>query len=92
MHVNKWGFDINAEGHLVVGGCDAVKLADNFGTPVHIVDKSKLLDNYNKFSCAFRKFSSHVEIFYSYKTNCLFGELKIASALCGYSETRVYES
>jgi len=30
--------EINKEGHLVVGGCDAVELAKEYGTPLYVFD------------------------------------------------------
>ncbi|MDR1206511.1 MAG: diaminopimelate decarboxylase [Peptococcaceae bacterium] len=31
---------INGKGHLTVGGCDTVDLAENFGTPLYIMDEA----------------------------------------------------
>jgi len=28
--------EVNKQGHLVVGGCDVVDLADEFGTPLYL--------------------------------------------------------
>ena len=33
---------INAAGHLTIGGCDAVELARQFGTPVYVFDEADL--------------------------------------------------
>ena len=30
---------VNEEGHLVVGGCDTVDLAEQFGTPLYVMDE-----------------------------------------------------
>ena len=30
--------DTNPAGHLTIGGCDAVELAEEFGTPLYILD------------------------------------------------------
>lgn len=38
-------FDTNAEGHLTVGGMDAVALAREFGTPAYILDESVIREN-----------------------------------------------
>ncbi|MFA5675809.1 MAG: diaminopimelate decarboxylase [Christensenellales bacterium] len=38
-----WGnIDINEEGHLVLGGCDAVLLAKQFGTPLYVMEEDKI--------------------------------------------------
>ena len=31
---------INKKGHLEIGGCDAVDLAKNFGTPLYVFDEN----------------------------------------------------
>jgi diaminopimelate decarboxylase len=41
-HVYPIGSRINDRGHLVVGGCDATDLADEFGTPAFIVAEDDL--------------------------------------------------
>ena len=32
----------NAEGHLEIGGCDAVQLARKFGTPLYVLDEEDI--------------------------------------------------
>jgi len=32
--------DVNSEGHLVIGGCDTVELARQFGTPLYVFDEA----------------------------------------------------
>ena len=36
------GAAVNGQDHLVIGGCDTVDLADEFGTPVYILDEEAL--------------------------------------------------
>ena len=31
---------INEKGHLTIGGCDTVELAETYGTPVYVMDKT----------------------------------------------------
>ncbi|MBQ8341528.1 MAG: diaminopimelate decarboxylase [Clostridia bacterium] len=38
-------FDVNEQGHLTVGGVDAVALAKEFGTPAYILDENVIRDN-----------------------------------------------
>ena len=33
---------INSDGHLVLGGCDAVELAREYGTPAYVMVESEL--------------------------------------------------
>jgi diaminopimelate decarboxylase len=34
---------VNDAGHLVIGGCDTVKLAEEFGTPLYLVDEASVV-------------------------------------------------
>ena len=36
------GAEVNGQGHLVIAGCDTLDLADEFGTPVYILDEEAL--------------------------------------------------
>ena len=79
-----WGMEIAPSGHLVVQGCDITKLAQEYGTPLYIVDKQKLEKNYSDFLISFQKHYQNCEIAYSYKTNPLPAVLKILHN-CGAS-------
>ncbi len=41
-HIYPWGSRVNEAGHLEIGGCDAVALAKEFGTPAYIVAEDDL--------------------------------------------------
>ena len=41
--------DINGAGHLTVGGCDTVELAERFGTPVYVFDENEIRRNLRIF-------------------------------------------
>ena len=60
---------INADGHLVLGGCDAVELAREYGTPVYIMVESELRSRAQAFLDALA--TSGVE-----------GTIKFASKAC----------
>ncbi len=70
-----WDATVGNNGHLVIGGCDVVELAGQYGTPLHVIDKTRLRNNYNGFLDSFRRYYPNTEIFYSYKTNPLPGVL-----------------
>ncbi|MGD0336872.1 MAG: hypothetical protein ABSB18_07250 [Candidatus Omnitrophota bacterium] len=72
-----WGLKINKNGHLMIGGCDCIELAKEYGTPIHVVDKKILQDNYNDFCESFKSNNINFEVFYSYKTNPVPGILKV---------------
>jgi len=44
---------INNQGHLEIGGCDVVGLADTFGTPLMIIDEDLLRENCRRYYKAF---------------------------------------
>jgi diaminopimelate decarboxylase len=72
-----WGLNKTGEGHLLIGGCDAVELADEYGTPLYAVNETRLRENYTNFFKAFASRYPHVEVYYSYKTNCIPGVLEV---------------
>ena len=44
---------INAQGHLEIGGCDTVALAEEFGTPLYVMDEGVIRDNCRRYKAAF---------------------------------------
>jgi len=44
---------INAQGHLEIGGCDSVDLAQEFGTPLYVMDEEQIRDNCRRYQAAF---------------------------------------
>lgn len=34
--------DVNKQGHLTIGGCDTIELAKKFGTPLYVMDETKI--------------------------------------------------
>jgi len=44
---------INSKGHLEIGGCDVVDLAQEFGTPLYIIDEALIRENCRKYYQAF---------------------------------------
>lgn len=57
--------DINSDGHLVVGGCDTVELADTYGTPLYVMDEGRIRSNMKQYTKA-------IESFYGGKGRCLY--------------------
>lgn len=58
---------INAKGHLQIGGCDTVELAQQFGTPLYVLDESTFRQNMRDYRLAFEKRYPHNEIAYAGK-------------------------
>lgn len=72
-----WSLNMNDKGHLMIGGCDAVELADEYGTPLYAINETRLQENYDRFCRAFASRYPKVEVYYSYKTNCIPGVLQV---------------
>ncbi|MFC1645688.1 diaminopimelate decarboxylase family protein [Candidatus Omnitrophota bacterium] len=72
-----WGLSINEKDHLVIGDCDYDDLTKKYGTPLHVVNQSKLIANFSNFYNSFKTYDKEVEIYYSYKTNPVPGVLNI---------------
>src|SRR5262245_26655674 len=92
MNTDAWGLRLNENSHLVLGGCGVPELAEIYGTPLHVVDTTRLRDGYRRFLAAFRAHYPRVELFCSYKTNCIPGVLKLLhEAGCGAEVISPYE-
>lgn len=69
MLMLKQHFSANTQGHLVIGGADAVELAERFGTPLYVVDEQRVRENYQRFYRAFAERWSSVLVCYALKAN-----------------------
>lgn len=58
---------VNKEGHLEIGGCDAVELARNFGTPLYVIDEVLFRQNCRTYYRAFTE-EHGAEVIYASKT------------------------
>jgi len=45
--------EVNSDGHLVIGGCDAIELAAEFGTPLYVFDEFTLRSKCAEFKSEF---------------------------------------
>ncbi|MDF7627352.1 diaminopimelate decarboxylase [Lactobacillaceae bacterium L1_55_11] len=59
--------DINAAGHLTIGGCDAVDLAHEYGTPLVVYDTDQIKDQIQRFKQVFENDQVDYEISYASK-------------------------
>jgi len=57
---------INDRGHLEIGGCDAVDLVANFGSPLMVIDEALLRENCRRYRKAFAH-DDTVAVFYASK-------------------------
>jgi len=59
--------EVNEQGHLVIGGCDTVELAAEFGTPLYLFDESGLRSKCREFKEEFGKRYADIMVAYSCK-------------------------
>lgn len=65
------------EGELAIGGIDAGKIAERFGTPVYVTSEQRIRDNYRRLKAALGKHYPKSGIFYACKANTGLSVLKI---------------
>ncbi|MFC1941338.1 diaminopimelate decarboxylase [Chloroflexota bacterium] len=58
---------INDQSHLVIGGCDTVELADEFGTPLYLFDEFHLRSKCREFKEEFSKRYADTTVIYACK-------------------------
>jgi diaminopimelate decarboxylase len=61
------GTHVNGRGHLVVGGCDIVDLAAEFGTPVYVYSEEDMRARAGAYLEAFRAHTDAFEVLYASK-------------------------
>ncbi len=81
-----WDLECNEQGHLGVQGIDLQEMAEQYGTPLHVVNYDRLKTNYTKFIGAFQKHYPKVTIGLSYKTNPVPGVLAVLHELGANAE------
>ncbi|SNX54597.1 diaminopimelate decarboxylase [Thermoanaerobacterium sp. RBIITD] len=63
----KSSMHINSRGHLEIGGCDTVKIARQYGTPLYVIDEELLRKNCRSFYNGFKKDYPGNEVIYASK-------------------------
>jgi diaminopimelate decarboxylase len=81
-----WDLSYNDTKHLQIQGCDINELTRLYGTPLYVIDKQRLLANYNNFYNSFQTYYPNIIVGYSYKTNPLPGVLSILHAAGAHAE------
>lgn len=59
--------EVTAEGHLTIGGCDAVELAREFGTPLYVFDEEELRATCREYREAFAELYAPSAVAYAAK-------------------------
>lgn len=74
------GFRVNSAGHLEIGGVDAVDLAREFGTPLHVLDEGRLRANCTAYREALlREYGGNARPLFASKACCIVATCQIAS-------------
>ena len=47
---------VNAQGHLMIDGCDAVSLAERFGTPLYVMSENEIRSVCRRYQASFQEF------------------------------------
>jgi len=58
---------INSKGHLEIAGCDMVKIAKQYGTPLYVIDEEQLRENCRSFYNGFKRNYPGNEVIYASK-------------------------
>ncbi len=58
---------VNAQGHLEVGGCDALELAREFGTPLYVMDEAHIRQTMRDLKSALQKLHPQTDVIYASK-------------------------
>ena len=59
--------EVNSKSHLVIGGCDTVRLAEEFGTPLYVFDEHSLRSKCTEFKDEFGRRYVDVTVIYACK-------------------------
>lgn len=67
----------NEEGNLSIGGADALELAGEHGTPLYVIDESRIRENYRRLHKAFSSKYQDFKIYYACKANTNLAVMRI---------------
>jgi diaminopimelate decarboxylase len=91
-------FDLktNEKGNLTIGGADALELADNYNTPLYVIDEERIKNNYRRLYSAFSNHYADFKMFYACKANTNLAVMKIlekeGSGIDAVSPGEIYTS
>jgi diaminopimelate decarboxylase len=71
---------VNPQGHLLIGGCDTVELAVQFGTPLYVYDEACIRQNIHRFVTAFCASGCSFQIAYASKAFSCIAMMELAAA------------
>lgn len=63
--------NVNEKGHLTIGGCDTVELAEQYGTPLYVVDENQIRQNCRDYKSSIQaNYAGHGLPLYASKAFC----------------------
>ncbi|HLQ64183.1 MAG TPA: diaminopimelate decarboxylase, partial [bacterium] len=75
-----FGFHVNAAGHLEISGVDALDLARQFGTPLHLLDETRLRGNCSAYREALvSEYGGNARALFASKACCIVATCQIAN-------------
>jgi len=60
---------VNENGNLTIGGCDLTNLAEEYGTPLYIIDETTLRKICREYKIAFKDYKN-IKMMYASKALC----------------------
>lgn len=66
--MNKF-YSVNKKGHLEIAGCDAVELAQQYETPLYVLDENKIRNNCRDYVINFSKYLNSYAVAFAGKAN-----------------------
>ena len=71
---------VNEKNHLTIGGCDAIDLAKEYGTPLYVLDETTVRENCRGYVDSVKKFyNGNGRILYASKALCTMALCKIVA-------------
>ena len=77
-------YQTNTQGHLIIGGVDALELAKKFGTPLVVYDVQKIKRQFQAFQNAFEKEQINYAISYASKAFATMAIYQVINELGGH--------
>ena len=77
-------YQTNTQGHLIIGGVDALELAKKFGTPLVVYDVQKIKRQFQAFQNAFKKEQINYAISYASKAFATIAIYQVINKLGGH--------
>jgi diaminopimelate decarboxylase len=68
---------INENGNMVIGNIDVNEIADEYGTPLYVIDEERIRDNYKRVFNTFTKHYNKFRILYACKANTNLAVMRI---------------